>query len=63
MYLVYFAIVLNDRIQIEEELGKLPYDAIKSVALQRFRPILLTTFTTTLGLIPLYHLYINYYLE
>lgn len=49
------AIVLIDRIKIEqEELKKRPFNAIVDAALQRFRPILLTTFTTTLGLIPLY---------
>ncbi len=49
------AIVLLDRIQIEqEEFGRKPYDAVVAAAQQRFRPILLTTFTTTLGLIPLY---------
>ena len=49
------AIVLIDRIQIEQnELGKKPYQAIIDAAQQRFRPILLTTFTTTLGMIPLY---------
>lgn len=48
------AIVLIDRIQIEQEEGKAPYQAILDAAQQRFRPILLTTFTTTLGMIPLY---------
>ncbi|MCB9267814.1 MAG: efflux RND transporter permease subunit [Lewinellaceae bacterium] len=49
------AIVLIDRIQIEiAENGLDPFDAIIAAAQQRFRPILLTTFTTTLGLIPLY---------
>ena len=49
------AIVLLDRIKIEmDELGRSPYDAIIAACEQRFRPILLTTFTTTLGLIPLY---------
>ena len=49
------AIVLIDRINIEiEEFGRAPYEAIVEAAQQRFRPILLTTFTTTLGLIPLY---------
>jgi multidrug efflux pump subunit AcrB len=49
------AIVLIDRIQIEEETPrKSPYQAILDAAQQRFRPILLTTFTTTLGMIPLY---------
>lgn len=49
------AIVLIDRIDIEqEELGKNPWEAILAACQQRLRPILLTTFTTTLGLIPLY---------
>ncbi|MEO1434562.1 MAG: efflux RND transporter permease subunit [Bacteroidota bacterium] len=49
------AIVLIDRIQLEQnELGKPPFQAIVDAAQQRFRPILLTTFTTTLGMIPLY---------
>ena len=49
------AIVLLDRIKIEmEEMNRTPYEAIVAAAQQRFRPILLTTFTTTLGLIPLY---------
>lgn len=49
------AIVLLDRIQIEiDDFKRTPYEAIVEAAQQRFRPILLTTFTTTLGLIPLY---------
>ena len=49
------AIVLLERIQLEiDELGLSPYDAIISGAQKRFRPILLTTATTVLGLIPLY---------
>ena len=48
------AIVLIDRIQIEEDEGKEVHTAIVDAAQQRFRPILLTTFTTTLGMIPLY---------
>ncbi|MEM6842088.1 MAG: efflux RND transporter permease subunit [Bacteroidota bacterium] len=49
------AIVLIDRIQLElDENGRSPYDAILSAAQERFRPILLTTFTTSLGLIPLW---------
>lgn len=49
------AIVLIDRINIEqEEYNRTPFQAITEAAKQRFRPILLTTFTTTLGLIPLY---------
>jgi len=49
------AIVLIDRIEIElSEYNRPPQDAVIVACLQRFRPILLTTFTTTLGLIPLY---------
>jgi multidrug efflux pump subunit AcrB len=49
------AIVLLERIQLEiSELGLPPYDAILSAAQKRLRPILLTTATTVLGLIPLY---------
>lgn len=49
------AIVLLDRIEIEEsELRRSPQDAVIMACLQRFRPILLATFTTVLGLIPLY---------
>ncbi|UTW63114.1 efflux RND transporter permease subunit [bacterium SCSIO 12741] len=49
------AIVLIDRMDTEiNELGRSPQDAVVSACLQRFRPILLATFTTVLGLIPLY---------
>jgi multidrug efflux pump subunit AcrB len=49
------AIVLLDRIQIElTEFKRKPVDAVVAAAQQRFRPIILTTCTTTLGLIPLY---------
>ncbi len=49
------AIVLIDRIEIEiNELKRTAQDAVIAACLQRFRPILLTTFTTSLGLIPLY---------
>ncbi|MDG1477037.1 MAG: efflux RND transporter permease subunit, partial [Vicingaceae bacterium] len=49
------AIVLVDRMEIEEnELKRSVQDAIITACLQRFRPILLATFTTILGLIPLY---------
>ena len=48
------AIVLIDRMEIEmNELKRSEEDAI-AACLQRFRPILLATFTTVLGLIPLY---------
>ena len=48
------AIVLVDRMEIEQSLGRTDQDAVISACLQRFRPILLATFTTVLGLIPLY---------
>lgn len=49
------AIVLLERIQIEiDSFGRTPLDAIVEAAQRRARPILLTTFTTVLGLIPLY---------
>ncbi len=48
-------IVLLDRIGLEQTvLKKDIHYAIISACLQRFRPILLATFTTVLGLIPLY---------
>ncbi len=49
------AIVLLDRIGIERQVsGRSANDAVVVACLQRFRPILLATFTTVLGLIPLY---------
>ena len=49
------AIVLIDRIDIEQTiLKKEVRQSIISACLQRFRPILLATFTTVLGLLPLY---------
>ncbi len=49
------AIVLLDRIAIEEaEPGRSPQEAVILACVQRFRPILLATFTTVLGLVPLY---------
>jgi len=49
------AIVLLDRIDIElNDNNKVAADAVIAACVQRFRPILLTTFTTTFGLIPLY---------
>ncbi len=49
------AIVLLDRVKIEiEELGKEPPDALMSACQQRLRPILLTTATTVLGMMPLW---------
>ncbi|SDX43525.1 Multidrug efflux pump subunit AcrB [Lutibacter oricola] len=49
------AIVLIDRIDVEiNEVKRSPQDAVVAACLQRFRPILLATFTTVLGLVPLY---------
>ena len=49
------AIVLIDRMEIEQnDLGRSAQDAVIGACLKRFRPILLATFTTVLGLIPLY---------
>jgi multidrug efflux pump subunit AcrB len=49
------AIVLVDRIEVEQNiLGRNERDAIIAACLQRFRPIILATFTTVLGLVPLY---------
>ena len=49
------AIVLLDRIRIEiEDSERSPYEAILAACNHRMRPILLTTLTTTLGLVPLY---------
>ncbi len=49
------AIVLLDRIEIEQRaLGRTPQDAVIAACLQRFRPILLATVTTVLGMLPLY---------
>jgi len=49
------AIVLIERIKIEFDTGTMShYEAIILASLSRFRPILLTTLTTILGLVPLY---------
>lgn len=48
------AIVLLERIQTARDEGMEHAEAIVSAAMQRARPILLTTATTVLGLIPLY---------
>jgi multidrug efflux pump subunit AcrB len=47
------AIILIDRIDLERETGKKIYDAIVSACQQRLRPIIITTLTTTLGLLTL----------
>ncbi len=48
------AIVLIDRIEVESDKFSSLKEAVKEACLQRFRPIMLTTFTTVLGMIPLY---------
>ena len=49
------AIVLLDRVDFEKkQVGRPLNDAIIAACLQRFRPILLATITTVLGLLPLY---------
>ena len=45
-------IVLIDRIDTERAQGREPYEAIVRSALSRFRPILMTTVTTVLGVMP-----------
>jgi multidrug efflux pump subunit AcrB len=53
--LINNAIVLIDRIDIErEQFGHDPAQAIVAAAQRRLRPILMTTTTTILGLLPLY---------
>ena len=47
------AIVLIDRIDLEVREGTPPYDAIVSSAVRRLRPIVMTTLTTMVGLLPL----------
>ncbi|WP_375056072.1 efflux RND transporter permease subunit [Zobellella sp. DQSA1] len=48
------AIVLIDRIDIERRMGDQPdFDAVISASARRLRPILMTTITTIVGLLPL----------
>jgi len=47
------AIVLIDRIDIEQAAGKSPYQAVVDACLTRLRPIAMTTITTVMGLLPL----------
>lgn len=51
--LINNGIVLIDRIELETAAGREPLDAVVTACLVRFRPILMTTLTTVLGLIPL----------
>lgn len=47
------AIVLLDSIQIEIDTGTHPYDAVLKACTTRFKPVLMTTLTTILGLLSL----------
>lgn len=51
--LINNAIVLIDRIDEERADGKNVHEAVVAASLKRFRPIMMTTLTTVLGLIPL----------
>ena len=51
--LINNGIVLIDRIETEEAAGRERLDAVATACLARLRPILMTTLTTVLGLIPL----------
>ncbi|MDX1335178.1 MAG: efflux RND transporter permease subunit, partial [Gammaproteobacteria bacterium] len=46
-------IVLIDKIDSDRKEGLQPYDAVMRAAVSRFQPILMTTVTTVLGLMPL----------
>jgi multidrug efflux pump subunit AcrB len=47
------AIVLLDRVDLELKEGRPPYEAVVNAGVKRLRPILMTTLTTILGLLPL----------
>ena len=47
------AIVLLDQIQVEIDQGATPYDAVITASVSRFQPVMMTTLTTILGLLPL----------
>lgn len=51
--LINNGIVLIDRIETEQQGGRDPLDAVVTACLARLRPIVMTTLTTVLGLIPL----------
>ena len=47
------AIVLLESIQNEIDAGASPFDAIMTASITRFQPVMMTTLTTVLGLLPL----------
>ncbi len=47
------AIVLLDQIKVEIEGGATPYDAVINASVSRLQPVMMTTLTTILGLLPL----------
>jgi multidrug efflux pump subunit AcrB len=47
------AVVMIEQIELEQERSDDPYEALVAAAVSRVRPILLTTLTTVLGLLPL----------
>ncbi|WP_417320193.1 efflux RND transporter permease subunit [Emcibacter sp.] len=51
--LINNGIVLIDRIEVERKAGKEPLEAVITACLARLRPIMMTTLTTVLGLVPL----------
>ena len=51
---IRFRFIVTERIGLELASGKTHFEAILSAVLQRCRPIVLSTATTVLGLLPLY---------
>ena len=47
------AIVLLDQIKVEIDGGATPYEGVIAASVSRFQPVMMTTLTTILGLIPL----------
>ena len=47
------AIVLLDQIKVEIDAGASPYEGVIAASVSRFQPVMMTTLTTILGLIPL----------